>query len=379
MRVLVHRGQHGHRGARHPQRGSAQHALELGVGGHGPHPARFSGTSQDHKVAIGPVPWRIHLWRRGRRATTRTRGSRACRTTRWRDGHCCGVSTTCRRRWTGAISPTDGRPRRSWAGSCDWGLLNPASGSSPGSPWWRAVNDSLLRDTCLRGLGTGLRPPRRASLPRRRGDPRVHPAPHGPHLVPGAQRDDRVGVPGQRGAARAEDRVERFFLNLVLVRVLFAHAMVAQPRLALGWLAPLGRGLGDPRLGMTSILFLSRVLPDDYPLGDDLDAYVSAENSIGHLLDVGVIVPRLGPLYEWSARGASASRTSPACSCSRGRPPPTPGTRRSRPSGTRSRRGSPGRRSGWCPVVRERCARRRASGLRFRRSEALLRCVRGGT
>ena len=27
------------------------------------------------------------------------------------------------------------------------GLLNPESGPSPGSPWWRAVNESLLRDT----------------------------------------------------------------------------------------------------------------------------------------------------------------------------------------------------------------------------------------
>lgn len=65
--------------------------------------------------------------------------------------------------------------------------------------------------------------------------------------------------------------MERFFLNVVLVRVLFAHALVAAPRLALGWLAPLGRQAGDPRIGMTGIfLSLSRVLPDRYPLGDDV-------------------------------------------------------------------------------------------------------------
>ena len=102
--------------------------------------------------------------------------------------------------------------------------------------------------------------------------------------------------------ARRENRVERFFLNLVLVRVLYAHALVAAPRLALGRLAPLGRLLGDPRLGMTGIfLSLSRVLPAQYPLDDDLDRYVDAEHSLGHLLDVGVIVPRLGRLYDWSA------------------------------------------------------------------------------
>src|SRR6185312_15790614 len=94
-----------------------------------------------------------------------------------------------------------------------------------------------------------------------------------------------------------EGRVERFFLNLVLVRVMYAHALVAAPRLALGWLAPLGRLVGDPRVGMTGIfLSLSRVLPDRYPLDDDLGAYVDAEHRVGRLLDVGVIVPRLEPL-----------------------------------------------------------------------------------
>jgi hypothetical protein len=54
---------------------------------------------------------------------------------------------------------------------------------------------------------------------------------------------------------------------------------------------------------MTGIfLSLSRVLPDRYPLGDDLAPYLRAEHSIGHLLDVGVIQPRLELLYDWSAR-----------------------------------------------------------------------------
>jgi hypothetical protein len=60
--------------------------------------------------------------------------------------------------------------------------------------------------------------------------------------------------------ASHESRVQRFFINLVLLRVLYAHALVAAPRLALGWLAPAARPLGDPRLEMTGIfLSLSRV------------------------------------------------------------------------------------------------------------------------
>ena len=41
-----------------------------------------------------------------------------------------------------------------------------------------------------------------------------------------------------RDLAEQEGRVERFFINLALVRVLYAHALVAAPRLALGPFAP---------------------------------------------------------------------------------------------------------------------------------------------
>jgi hypothetical protein len=96
-------------------------------------------------------------------------------------------------------------------------------------------------------------------------------------------------------------------MNVVLCRVLYAHALVAAPRLSLGWLRPLGAFLGDPRLGMTSIfLSLSRVLPDEYPLHDGVETYLDAELSFGRLLDFGVIGPRLQQLYEWSARELDA-------------------------------------------------------------------------
>jgi hypothetical protein len=78
--------------------------------------------------------------------------------------------------------------------------------------------------------------------------------------------------------AAAERRVERFFLNVVLLRLPYAHALVSAPRLALRWLAPLG-----------------------HPLGDDVESYIAAEHGFGHLLDIGVIQPRLDSLYRWSA------------------------------------------------------------------------------
>jgi hypothetical protein len=139
------------------------------------------------------------------------------------------------------------------------GVLNPLHASPPGSVWWRAVNELLLRDGCetvalLGGLdgdpssqavglwlGFGARPTRcnwyRA---------------HNARVV--------AGYLEHRDLAEAEATPERFFMNVALVRVLYAHALAAAPRLALGRFAPLGR-----------------------------------------MLDYAVIVPRLQRLYDWSA------------------------------------------------------------------------------
>jgi hypothetical protein len=105
-----------------------------------------------------------------------------------------------------------------------------------------------------------------------------------------------------RRLAESETHPERFFLNLILVRVLFAHALVAAPRLALSWLWPVGPVLGDPRLTITGIFVsLSRVMPDRYPLTRDLQWYIDNEHGFGRILDLGMIQPRLGELYAWSA------------------------------------------------------------------------------
>jgi hypothetical protein len=181
------------------------------------------------------------------------------------------------------------------------GLLNPIDSPTPGSPWWRAINERLLYDVGeARALAFGHPgPPSSPTVvawlefirhPNAAGWYRAHNM-----SVVAAYLDN------EHLAAR-EGRIERFFINLVLVRVLYTHAMIAAPRLALGWLAPTGRFLGDPRLGMTGIfLSLSRVLPDRYPLGDDITPYARLEHGLGHLLDVGVITPRVKSLYDWSA------------------------------------------------------------------------------
>jgi hypothetical protein len=181
------------------------------------------------------------------------------------------------------------------------GVLNPIDAPRPGSVWWRAMNEHLLRDGCeavgLLGAFAGEPSSQAVRLwlefsasPTGRNWYRAHNA-----SIVG-------GYLEHRDLAQAESAAERFFMNVALLRVLYAHVLVAAPHLALGRLGPLGRVLGDPRLGMVGVfLSLSRVVPDRYPLSFDVERYIADEHRLARLLDYSVIVPRLQPVYEWSA------------------------------------------------------------------------------
>jgi hypothetical protein len=181
------------------------------------------------------------------------------------------------------------------------GVLNPLHASPPGSLWWRAVNERLLRDgsetVALLGGSAGAPSTQAVRIwlefsarPTGRNWYRAHNA----SIV--------AGYLEHRNLAQAEGAAERFFMNVALARVLYAHALAGAPRLALGRLAPLGRLLGDPRLGMAGVfLSLRRVLPNRYPLSLDVERYIAAEQRLGRMLDYAVILPRLQCLYEWSA------------------------------------------------------------------------------
>jgi hypothetical protein len=188
------------------------------------------------------------------------------------------------------------------------GVLNPLGASPPGSVWWRAINERLLRDGCesvaLAGGQAGEPSSRAVRLwlafiasPTARNWYRAHNA-----SIVGAYLE-------HRDLAEAESPPERFFMNVALGRVLYAHALVGAPRLALGRFAPLGRVLGDPRLGMAgAFLSLRRVLPNRYPLARDVETYIADEQRLGRLLDYAVIVPRLQRVYEWSAEELGEQR-----------------------------------------------------------------------
>ena len=188
------------------------------------------------------------------------------------------------------------------------GVLDPLDASPPGSVWWRAVNERLLRDGCETVALLG-------GLP---GDPSSQAVrlwlefgakPTGRNWYRAHNASVVAGYLEHRTLAEGESAPERFFMNVALVRVLYAHALAAAPRLALGRFAPLGRLLGDPRLGMAGVfLSLGRVLPDRYPLEFDVERYIADEQRLGRMLDYAVIVPRLQRLYEWSAQDLGEPR-----------------------------------------------------------------------
>jgi hypothetical protein len=188
------------------------------------------------------------------------------------------------------------------------GLLDPLDASPPGSVWWRVMNERLLRDGCEAiALVGGLSGDPSSQAARLWLEFIATPTPscwyraHNASIV--------AGYLEHEGLAEDETAAERFFMNAVLARVLYAHALVAAPRLALGRLAPLARVLGDPRLGIVgAFLSLRRVIPDHYPLVRDVEWYLADEQRFGRLLDYGVIVPRLQRLYEWSADALSEPR-----------------------------------------------------------------------
>ena len=206
--------------------------------------------------------------------------------------------------------PTDHAPRhlpfrRAALSFMRWqarrGVLDPLGASPPGSVWWRAVNERLLRDGCEAVALVGGLPGEPSSAAVRLWLEFIA-EPTAANWYRAHNASIVAAYLEHRRLADAESAPERFFMNVALVRVLYAHALNGAPRLALGRFATLGRVLGDPRLGMAgAFLSLRRVLPHRYPLAHDVESYIADEQGLGRMLDYAVIVPRLQRIYEWSS------------------------------------------------------------------------------
>ena len=182
------------------------------------------------------------------------------------------------------------------------GVLAAPNADRPGSPWWRAVNEGLLADTWEADrLSSGA--PGEASRPSvacwvsflRRPTGRSWYRAHNASVV--------AGYLAYRDLAHDEHPLERFFMDVALVRVLFAECMLSDPRIALGRFAAVGRPLADPRWrGADVFLSLHNILPAQYPLdGLTIQEILDSENSLGRLVDYGVILPHARAVYEHAA------------------------------------------------------------------------------
>ncbi|MBO3749749.1 hypothetical protein J5X84_27020 [Streptosporangiaceae bacterium NEAU-GS5] len=182
------------------------------------------------------------------------------------------------------------------------GVLNHPLDALPGSPWWRAVNDRLLRDKAeaalLRRGVAGAPSARSVELWEE-----FIAGPSGPRWY----RAHNASVAGafldHEELALAEVPAERFMMNVALLRVFYTHALVAAPRLALGPFAAFGPLVGDPRRGTVGMFMdLRQVFPQHYPLdGTRVEDLVAAERRLARVLDYGIIAPRLVELYGFAA------------------------------------------------------------------------------
>jgi hypothetical protein len=178
------------------------------------------------------------------------------------------------------------------------GVMDPASGS----PWWRAVNERLLRDKTEADLlrhGAPGEPSARSvelwiEFLRSPSPARWYRAHNGSVLA---------GYLDHESLTDGELPAERFMMNVALLRVMYAHALAAEPRLALGLFSFAGRLLGDPRRGTVGLfLDLQRVFPQHYPLhGRILEDLIAAERPLARALDYGIIASRIPELYHFAA------------------------------------------------------------------------------
>ena len=204
------------------------------------------------------------------------------------------------------------------------GVLNALDAEAPGSPWWRAVNEDLLRDT-LEAKLLVEREDAVASRPTVQHWVDFFRAPSARSWYLAHNASVVAGYLAHADLAAREAPAERFFMNVVLVRVLYAHALVLDADLALGRFAFVARLVGHPRArGPQALLSMKDVLPVSYPIDEvTIEEVIDSENRLFRMVDFGVIAH--ARRRSVCRLGARPRRATPARAWSLTERPPTRG------------------------------------------------------
>jgi hypothetical protein len=182
------------------------------------------------------------------------------------------------------------------------GVLEAPAAKNGGSPWWCAISDRLLRDRVeaelLADAGGGDASARPVELWRE-----FIRAPSADSWYRAHNASIVAGYLEHESLAARELLVERFMINVVLIRLLYAHTLTSAPRIALGRFATLGRLLGNPRRRWIGIfLDLHNQYPEGYPLeGWSMEDVLSAHGRLARVIDLGLIPSDLTVLYGFAS------------------------------------------------------------------------------
>ena len=194
------------------------------------------------------------------------------------------------------------------------GVLTPVDGDHPGSPWWRTVNEHILRDAaeaeilCREAVDIATAGPNVARWMRFLGNPNpvTFYVAHNASVVEGYFAAAPLAV--------AETAAERTLMNLTLARVLFVQVMTASPRLVLGRFGSLGRAIATPRGDLVSLVMRRPDLyPDHYVLTAEDQRRVrervySVGGEVAAFVDDVLLAPRLHLVYATAASAIAQPR-----------------------------------------------------------------------
>jgi uncharacterized protein len=182
------------------------------------------------------------------------------------------------------------------------GVLNPLDATQPGSPWWRAVNERLLRDQ-VESSQPGDDTAQEGSLGVRRWrafltdpTPINWYAAHNTSIASGYLEHAML--------ATEEPTSEQWFINLVLARVLFAQATINPGQLSGRLVAELGSVLSQPAgPGITGAVRLHDFYPATYPIHHSHAwwAAVDLGGWLERIVDERFVLPHAAALFQFAA------------------------------------------------------------------------------